>query len=165
MTDIEYDQYSKLLRHAARAVRSRSDHTNPHMSMDDIMQDAYIYMCNAIDTYQEGKSSLPTWIRNKVYWGLLEQQQTESRHARLLPIDRAANLDTVPKDSSRYRNFLLEISSDAKAVVELVTGIHWDCTKKPHQSQLQRLTDFLLGAGWQPRRILKVFQEIREAIG
>lgn len=112
----------------------------------------------AFHSFNPDKSKISTWIRNKIWWRLLNHMrqkiQTE-KNTKQVKLNRIPYSETKP-----ILETLEELSKDAKIVVSIVLyppEQEWDNRPKMLRKQLK---DFLKGIGWTTKRITESFGEI-----
>lgn len=138
----------------------------------EICGQAQLHFARACHSHNPGKSRLTTWVQTKVWYGLAEDRRNELRklgNHKQVPYQ----LEALPaRPMNRLGEILEELSTDARAVVELTLGDALDSLARergfldqPKPISLRnRLVELLLEAGWSASRILKTFHEIREVL-
>ena len=138
----------------------------------EICGQAQLHFVRACHSHEPAKGRLTTWVQTKVWYGLAEDRRNELRKRgthRQVPYQ----LEALPaRPMNQLGDLLEELSSDARAVVELTLGDALDSLARergfldqPKPTSLRnRLVELLLEAGWSAARILESFHEIREVL-
>ena len=113
-----------------------------------------------------------TWLWNCIWYGLLEKQRREAKHFKTVQLRQRDLVQTLDARSVKYWRMnrltpdLLNLSQDARTVVQIVLGTHGQVDgreSKPEEIRLS-LYGLLNGLGWSFKRIVESFHEIRCAL-
>ena len=136
---------------------------------DDLFGEATLHFLKAYTSYNP-KYSFSTWVRFKVWKGLLESKINECRRIasirrrydqfkdRFKYRSKEAHMEPVDPSTNPIQNILEAISSDAKTVVRLVLTTPMNIKTK------KSLWNYLNGIGWSANRIAASFTEITNAL-
>jgi len=141
-------------------------------SFQDCLSEANKCFVEAFLSYTKDKSKFSTWIRNKIWYGLMtwrrESSKYLSRNKQTVFLD-----DDVPQSSSfSLQAFVEDLSDDARKAVELAVFPTKDMErefKKNKRNQLWGMRKIIRRKlhkefGWRHKRIDRAFKEVREAL-
>lgn len=131
----------------------------------EITADAFYLFTTACHSYEE-KAPLSYWIRQRVWWGLLDERR------RKLKRFRHEKVDSVPEQSYEERHeydWRDNLSEDAREVVEVALDPPPDvlCLRsdRPCKRVAQHMIhQYLRDCGWTKRRIRKAFREVEQLV-
>lgn len=126
----------------------------------DLMGQACLHFVEACRSYNPLRGmKLSTYVRNRVWFGLLESHREKLRRP---PLDDRRD---SRKASFDFRELLEELSPDAAKVVQIATHLHSPVRRKRgRKSRRNCLRDFLRGMGWDHSRITRSFCEIETVL-
>jgi DNA-directed RNA polymerase specialized sigma24 family protein len=126
----------------------------------ELLSEAQECFVKAHGSYNPRRAKYTTWIRNAVWWGLLEhQRQWGLRHERFPQLDGEKTDWAAPLPFAEFE-FLDELSADAQTMARLVLE---ERPANVQQGQ-QWLLNFLHDLHWSAERIAESFLEIRETL-
>jgi len=127
----------------------------------ELLSEAGEHYVDADNSYESDRARYSTWVRFKVWHGLLETHRTKCRRQGILPQDFSLNLNSVhERERFDLDKFLAELSGDAATMISLVL----ESPKRYPRHKRMAVVEALLGMGWGAERIVKTFLEIREAL-
>lgn len=135
---------------------------------DDLVGEANLIfsrLCVPGDFDPNRGAKFSTWLRTKVFWGLLSYRR---RQIRLSEREQAVDLDEVEVAlgvEDRPDRWWLE--GDAAELVRMVLESPLelaDVLAKSREDAHDRLIGLLLGRGWTWFRITQAFEDVREAL-
>lgn len=136
--------------------------------LEEIIGEARLHYVRAFRTHEQSKGGLFTsWLRSKVWWGLLDRKRKEARHAsRLTRVD--LDLDKLPSRRGLASILSDSTNEDVATLMELLRESPGELRALLRMAPERRrngLWDYLRGVGWTAQRIRETFEEILEAMG
>ena len=146
--------------------------------LDDLIGEAHVAYMLCLDSYNPARSKFGTWVRNKVWFALLERARSTARYHGRFPMecrDAVAGFDDIATrsepDEFDTDGFLAALGDDARMVAALALEPNIDirldceCRKGRDETKIRKsVTAFLRGCGWEPERIAAAFAEVRSAL-
>ena len=155
MSEIEtaYDGVVNLLRDCVYKLQRKTGYTDT----DELMSEANWAFLQAYKKYDPKKGALTTYLWIKVTGHLLtfygkrvQEMAREKEVSKSLPNPERFN----------FRNFLFELSEDAK----ILTTLSLEPPLSKRKSKKETIVTYLKDCGWSVFRIRRVFQEVQEAL-
>lgn len=158
-----YEDVKRLITQIANAFRQRHGG-----DWEEMLAESNLLFVEACKCHDPEKSKLSTWVRNRVWYGLLDRHKREANLRR--------NLEREPERRGfaglDIGRLLREVSQDARVVLDLVVTppplLEIYCEDRDFYKRAwafrKVLTERLGRLGWCALRIAETFNEIREVL-
>ena len=124
---------------------------------DELLSAAHEHFVAAHAAYDPTRAKYTTWVRNAVWWGLLEDARTAGRlTGRTAPYTH----DLPDEPGFDLGAFLGGLSADARTVARLAL----EAERRTSRDRRRAVLDFLHDIKWTAERIAESFGELREAL-
>lgn len=132
--------------------------------IDETIAEANAHYMAAYDTYDENKGSFSSWVRFRIWNGLMETVRKRlMRKARCAPVEIDLSLQPVSPSHFHLFEFMDELSEDSQEVVSVIIqtpGVVFREEGGDSKSPRDTLRTYLKKLGWGAFRITECFQEI-----
>lgn len=156
METLPFPQIENLIRYLVRSFLKRA----PYLDQDTLMSEGQLAYLEALEDYKPEESLFTTHLWHKVTQRLLDVKEKaywEKSHRPIIELDKMPT-----KENFNLQQFLLELSEDAKLMVQLTLEPPEE--KKTVRSKRSGLIAYLKDVGWTMSRIHKGFAELREIL-
>lgn len=137
------------------------------MNIEDAVSEAheiFVVSCDKFDPNRGAKFS--TYIRNTIWFRLMDQQRKIYKRNELLPRDHSEVLNEIRSSEITKFDFddfiaIMNLSNDAIIVIKLCLSNRFDSSMRKGQQQIRKV---LMDRGWTSPRCTIIFKEINNAI-
>lgn len=134
-----------------------------HCDYEDALSDANFAMIAAYNGHNPEKGSFGARVCHEVWCGMMDGLRLKAKHYERYPTKNVKLENLEKKQKNNIHNFVIDLSEDAKSVVDLLFDL--DSNYKPSKSRKKLLYDALVEIGWTASRIVESFKEISISIG
>lgn len=142
--------------------------------IEELRAEANVHFVRAYHSYDPSHgTALATWVHTKVVGGLLDTARKRMRKLRGSRRHSLNDVSPIPeRRRNRIRSLLFELSEDARQVIEAILDPQDDLRfavelchgEDSPYSYRAHLVGYLRDSGWTYKKIVRTFQEIREAL-
>jgi len=168
----DYEEVKGLIRKTVHDFRAA--HVRPGTSFDDLMSIANEYFVRAYDSWDVSKGArFITWVRNRVWWGLMDAHKRASYRAAILNNTHEDVAHMADNVRAPFLDVLDELSVDARTVVGLTLSaprelVHTAFTRekgvRPTTFRAALRKYLRSEFGWDTGRVRGSFDEIRRVL-
>lgn len=154
-----YFQHQALLKRLVKRFQQKYGGFLP-----DLMSEAEEFFLIACKDWDRERD-FEKWVKFVVWKTMLEQARKRAIRNATFRREECPDLNILKSKSSfKVEQLLLELSDDARTLVQLALVPKRDHTKEGPNRRRESMVAFLLSQGWTPMRIKRAFREVQKAL-